>query len=189
MKFSHLATPSAGIKTVPCVSFYELSSVRCAGFIFRLQSVRKINIFKKWHLSLARSTNWTSPRTSMSTWRNWVSAHLGLKHELESSKKCYVNWQMPCKEVAKRRDQRVWEKKPKTRHRKTTASRPAFFFFCAEVQKEKKRWDPHERKMKNVVVADFWNLFWRHCSTFTAGPINISIQTHTNIYKLRNNWW
>lgn len=62
------------------------------------------------------------------------------KHELESSKKCYVNWwQMPCKEVAKRREQRVWEKKPKTRHRKTTASRPAFFFFCAEVQKEKKR--------------------------------------------------
>lgn len=30
------------------------------------------------------------------------------KHELESSKKCYVNWwQMPCKEVAKRREQRV----------------------------------------------------------------------------------
>lgn len=112
------------------------------------------------------------------------------KHELESSKKCYVNWQMPCKEVAKRREQRVWEKKPKTRHRKTTASRPAFFFFFAQRCKKKRKDEIHMReKWKTWLLQIFGTSFLRHCSTFTTGPINISIQIHTHIYKLRNNWW
>lgn len=52
-------------------------------------------------------------------------------HELESSKKCYVNWwQMPCKEVAKRREPESVRKKNQKHaiEKQPLAGRRSFFF-------------------------------------------------------------